>query len=64
MEVIKSGKDRRQEVTCLCCGSVIAYEDAEIQYRMLGTQVTLYGMERECERYIICPECGKVITLP
>lgn len=63
MEVIKSGKDRRQEVTCLCCGSVIAYEQAEVQYRLIGMQLTLYGMERERERFIVCPECGKNITL-
>lgn len=63
MDVIKKGKDRRQEVTCICCGSVIAYEETEVQYRLLGTQVTPYGVERVRERYIVCPECHKDIRL-
>ena len=63
MEVIKSGKDLRSEVTCPHCLSRIAYHGTEILTRIVGVQRTMFGMEPQRDCYITCPECHKDITL-
>ena len=69
IEVLKDGRPR-YEVTCKFCNSELRYVKNDVREDKTGRSHYGYDMEmcgnvyaEEFIEYIICPVCGKVITL-
>lgn len=62
MEIIRQGNPRTECVRCHC---VMAYNSSDIQRKDVEVNITRFLRMSELWRveYVICPQCGKEITI-